>query len=68
MHDLQEYRREFACGLFPFHEQTFYKFLGRSFWEEEGFAVERKSIDDTFNNYSPLFNNIHFASRQLFVN
>ena len=45
-----------------------YKFLERSFGEEEGFAVDRKSIDDMFNNYSPLFNNIHFASRQLFVN
>lgn len=68
MHDLQLYIREFSCGLFTFQEQTFYKFLERSFGEEEGFAVDRKSIDDMFNNYSLLFNNIHFASRQLFVN
>ena len=67
MHDLQLYIREFACGLFTLQEQTL-QISRKEFWRGRGFCGEKESVDDMFNNYLPLFNNIHFASRQLFVN
>ena len=67
MHDLQLYIREFACGLFTLQEQTL-QISRKEFWRGRGFCVGKESVDDMFNNYLPLFNNIHFASRQLFVN
>ena len=67
MHDLQLYIREFACGLFTLQEQTL-QISRKEFWRGRAFCGGKESVDDMFNNYLPLFNNIHFASRQLFVN